>query len=236
VGEVRVVMTLPPHGLEAQRAFHLQAGVDAIVEPGDGAALDAGWTIQAQPGELWWPRGGTLEEVLAGIPGEYDDVQAIVRPFVPVVGSDTLETMVYRLSVQGMVDRGREASTVRVASRAPEPRRPLRGWFPIEVLTLLAGPAVTMTHVEAGLDSGVIHRDTRPADAFTALARGEKLTFARPTVVEDALLAADVAALGEADAFRLRDELDEVESRLRTVEEGAAIRLARRLRRIIRRA
>ncbi len=72
-------------------------------------------------------------------------------------------------------------------------------------------------------------------EAFAALARGEPLSFPRPTVVEDALLAADVAALGEADAFRLRGELDEVESRLRAVEERAAIRLERRLRTLLRR-
>jgi hypothetical protein len=71
-------------------------------------------------------------------------------------------------------------------------------------------------------------------EAFAALARGEELSFPRPSVVEDALLAADVAAIGEADAFRLRVELDEVESRVRAVEERAATSLASRLRRLFR--
>ena len=71
-------------------------------------------------------------------------------------------------------------------------------------------------------------------DAFAALARGEPLTFPRPSPVEDALLAADVAALGEADAFRLRGELDEVETRLRDVEERTAASLTSRLRRLFR--
>jgi hypothetical protein len=216
-------MTLPARGFEAQRAFHLHAGVDEIVEPG---ATTHGWLIEAEAGELWWPRGGTLDEVLGTVPAEYDAVQALVRPFVPVEGSNTLETMTYRLSGQG---------SVRLVFRVAEPRRPLRGWFPIEVLALQSGPAVAMTEVEAGLASGVIRRDTRVVDAFAALARGEQLTFPRPTVVEDALLAADVAALGETDAFRLRDELDEVDSRLRAVEERAAIRLERRLRSVLRR-
>ena len=216
-------MTLPASGFEAQRAFHLAAGVDEIIEAG---STTTGWTIEAEPGELWWPSGGTLAEELAEIPAEYDAVQAVVRPFVPVEGSDTLETMTYRLSGQG---------SLRLVVRVPEPRRPLRGWFPIEVLALQTGSAVAMTEVEAGLASGVIHRDTRPVDAFTALARGERLTFPRRTVVEDALLAADVAALGEADAFRLRDELDEVESRLRAIEERATTRLERRLRTLLRR-
>jgi hypothetical protein len=221
-------MTLPAPlaaapALEAQRAFHLAAGVDEIIEPGSTAT---GWTIEAEPGELWWPRGGTLAEVFAEVPAEYDAIQAIVRPFVPVAGSDTLQTMSHRMSGQG---------GLRLVSRVSEPGRPLRGWLPIEVLTLLPGPVVAMNDVEAGLAAGVIHRDTRPVDAFAALARGERLTFPRRTVVEDALLAADVAALGEADAFRLRNELDEVESRLRAIEERTKTRLERRLRALLRR-
>jgi hypothetical protein len=214
-------MTLPAPGLEAQRAFHLAAGVDEIVEPGSPVA---GWRIDGEAEELWWPRGGTLGEVLAEVPAEFDAVLALVRPFVSVERSDTLETMAYRLSGQG---------SVRLVSRVSEPRRPLRGWFPIEVLTLLSGPAIGMTEAEAGLAAGVIHRDTRAVTAFAALTRGEKLSFPRPTVVEDALLAADVAAIGEADAFRLRGELDEVESRLYAVEERAATSLEGRLRRVL---
>jgi hypothetical protein len=216
-------MTLPARGSEAQRAFHLAAGVDEIVDAGTAVT---GWTIDAQPGELWWPRGGTLAEVLGSVPADYDAVQALVRPFVPVTGSDSPETMTYRLSGQG---------SLRLIARVPEPRRPLRGWFPIEVLSPQPGPPVAAAELEAGLAAGVIHRDTRPVEAFATLARGEQLTFPRPTVVEDALLAADVAALGEADAFRLRSELDEVESRLHAVEERASIRLERRLRSLLRR-
>ena len=140
--------------------------------------------------------------------------------------SDTLETMTYRLAGQG---------SLRLVTRVSEPRRPLRSWFPIEVLSIQSGPRVAAAELEAGLAAGVIHRDTRPVEAFAALARREQLTFPRPTVVEDALLAADVAALGEADAFRLRSELDEVEIRLRAVEERASIRLERRLRGLLRR-
>jgi hypothetical protein len=219
-------MTLPAppaaSALEAQRAFHLAAGVDEIVQPGSAAG---GWVIEAEGDELWWPRGGTIAEVLSGVPDEYDAVHAIVRPFVPVDGADTLKTMVYRSSGQ---------ASLRLVSRAPEPRRPLRGWFPIEVLALQPGAALP-AEIEAGIAAGVIHRDTRVVEAFEALARGEKLSFPRPTVVEDALLAADVAALGEADAFRLRGELDEVESRLSAVEERAATSLASRLRGLLRR-
>jgi hypothetical protein len=214
-------MTLPAPRHEAQCAFHLAAGVDEVLEP--GSATD-GWTIEAASDELWWPRGGRLDEVLAEVPAEYDAVQALVRPFASVEGSDTLETMAYRLSGQ---------SSLRLLARSREPRRPLRGWVPIEVLALLPGPALATDEIEAGLAAGVIHRDVRVREAFAALARGERLAFPRPSPIDDALLAADVAALGEADAFRLRDELDAVESRLREVEERASIRLERRLRGIL---
>jgi hypothetical protein len=220
-------MTLPAppavSALEAQRAFHLAAGVDEIVQPG---STDGGWVIEAERDELWWPRGGTIAEVLSGVPDEYDAIHAIVRPFVPVEGADALETMVYRSSGQ---------ARLRLVSRVPEPRRPLRGWFPIEVLALQPGAALPAEEIEAGIAGGVIHRDTRVVEAFAALDRGEKLSFPRPTVVEDALLAADVAALGEADAFRLRGELDDVESRLRAVEERAATSLVNRIRNLLRR-
>src|SRR5688572_19975495 len=48
VSDVRVVMTLRADGgdaelLEAQRAFHLAAGVDEIVEPGDLSSSEADW-------------------------------------------------------------------------------------------------------------------------------------------------------------------------------------------------
>ena len=158
-------MTLPASGSEAQRAFHLAAGVDGISEPGSATE---GWTIEAEPDELWWPRGGKLDEVLAEVPAEYDAVQALVRPFVSVQDSDTLETMAFRLSGQ---------SSLRLVARAPEPRRPLRSWFPIEVLTLLPGRAVATDEIEAGLAVGVIHRDLRAVEAFAGSSGANRSRF-----------------------------------------------------------
>ena len=66
-----------------------------------------------------------------------------------------------------------------------------------------------------------------------ALQAGETLTFPRPSVVDDAAYAVDVAALGEADVVRLQRQVDTLEQRLRTVEDsgaGVGDRLRRSLR------
>src|SRR5437588_7068581 len=83
---------------DAHRDFHLSAGVDVIVQA-DGEAGGADWVIESELCEFWWPRGGSLKDVLATIPSRFGSVQAVARPFVPV-GSDAgsfAERMIYRL-------------------------------------------------------------------------------------------------------------------------------------------
>jgi len=237
--------------LEAQRAFHLRAGVNAIVDPDDIAATDADWILPAATGEFWWPRGGSLPEVLSAIPAEYDVVQALVRPFLAVEGSDgDAEQMTHRLSAQALLDdpRGSARPTRRLAHRAgvdlgsfdgeiPKGAlRPLRGWYPIEVLAPSPDPPLARDELERGLAEGVIQLDTRVPHALRAVRAGETLTFPRPTVTENAWFAVDATVLGEADAFRLRREVDELERRLAVLEENAGVRLERKLRSILRRS
>jgi hypothetical protein len=63
--------------------------------------------------------------------------------------------------------------------------------------------------------------------------REEKpLAFPRPTVVDEAAYAVDVAALGEADVVRLQRRLDTLEQRLVTLERRPLVRIDRRLRRV----
>jgi hypothetical protein len=57
------------------------------------------------------------------------------------------------------------------------------------------------------------------------------VTFSRPTVVDDAAYAVDVAALGEADVVRLQRRLDALEQRLFKLERRPLVRIDRKLRR-----
>jgi glycosyl transferase family 2 len=180
--------------IDAQIAFHLNAGVDFVVatdnnsrdgtaeilaayeregvlrlleEPSEGlrqgewvtrmarmAARDLGadWVINSDADEFWWPRGGTLKEVLGAVPDQYGVVQAFWRSFVPRPDDGLLfaERMTVRLSQHAPInDPSSFYRPVRkVAHRADpdvvvgrgnhdlveSPLRPLQTWHPIEVL------------------------------------------------------------------------------------------------------
>jgi hypothetical protein len=82
------------------------------------------------------------------------------------------------------------------------------------------------------LQDGTLVIDTRLRDALGTLRDGKPLTFPRPTVVDEAAYAVDVAALGEADVVRLQRRLDTLEQRLLTIERRPAVRVHRKLRRV----
>jgi hypothetical protein len=112
----------------------------------------ADWVINSDADEFWWPRGADLEEVLRVLPARYGLVQAFVRNFVPRLddGRFFSERMVYRLSAQApvndptspwrplpkVVHRGDPGVQVARGNHAliGSDLRPLRGWYPIEVL------------------------------------------------------------------------------------------------------
>jgi len=86
--------------------------------------------------------------------------------------------------------------------------------------------------LERGLDEGSLVIDMRLRDALRDLREGKTLTFPRPTVVDEAAYAVDVAALGEADVVRLQRRLDTLEQRLFTIERRPIVRVERKLRRV----
>jgi hypothetical protein len=102
--------------------------------------------------------------------------------------------------------------------------------------------------VQRGLAEGSLVEDTRlrdalrrlsgaapiPADAsfLSAANRTSRLTLPRPSAEEDAIYAAEVAVLAEADAVRLQRRLDELEARLASLEAGAGARARRGLSRL----
>jgi Glycosyl transferase family 2 len=85
--------------------------------------------------------------------------------------------------------------------------------------------------LERGLRDGSLVIDTRLRDALRAIREGQRPTFPRPNVVDEAAYAVDVAALGEADVVRLQRRLDTLEQRLLTLERRPLVRVDRKLRR-----
>ena len=78
--------------------------------------------------------------------------------------------------------------------------------------------------LERGLAEGALVEDTRLRDAFRALKSGGRLGFARPSATDDAIYAAEVAVLGEADVVRLQRRVDELDARIGSLEGGLALR------------
>jgi Glycosyl transferase family 2 len=180
--------------IDAQVAFHLNAGADLVIatdnnsgdgtteileryagegvlhlihEPTEGlrqgewvtrmarlAATDFGadWVINTDADEFWWPRGGSLKEVLRVVPERYGIVQAFWRSFVPRPDDDTsfAERMTARLTQCAPINDPTSfyRPVVKVAHRA-DPQvvvargnhtlldssfGPLTTWHPLEVL------------------------------------------------------------------------------------------------------
>lgn len=112
----------------------------------------ADWVINSDADEFWWPRGGTLQEVLAMIPARYGVVHAVSRYFVPRPADDLTfgERMNVRLAapapindpatpfrpVSKVAHRADLRVVVHKGNHAVEglPFGSLRGWRPIELL------------------------------------------------------------------------------------------------------
>lgn len=296
----RVHVIREPAGEFLQREWVTRMARLAATEHG------ADWVINSDADEFWWPRGGSLKDVLEAIPGRYGIVRAFVRHFVPVPEGEGSfsERMIYRLAAQAPINdptspwrpfgkvmhRADAAVEVVEGSHAlpGSELRPVRGWYPIEVLhfpmrsaaqlarkgavwgsavakfyggdDVPAGPggvyhalahmaaadgksaeyyaslSLDPSELERGLDAGVLHLDTRLRDALRTLREDPagELRFPRPTIVDNALFAADAAVLGEGDVARTQRRLDELEQRLHVVEATTPIRLERKLRFFVR--
>ena len=263
------------------------------------AATDFGadWVISSDADEFWWPRGGSLKEVLASVPERYGIVRALLRQFVPRPddGSFFAERMTARFAGSAPINdprslfrpnlkaihRGDPGVTLSAGAHTllDSSLVPLRGWYPIEFLhfpirgfaqsdrkyanlraalgesrnsyyeevrrareegrfhefyeSLIIGDDA----LDRGLRDGSLVVDARLRDALRSLhtSNGQefalpvdgvgRLSFPRPTVVDDAAYALDVAALGEADVVRLQRRLDALEPRLQALERGLVPRL-----------
>jgi hypothetical protein len=118
------------------------------------AATDFGadWVINTDADEFWWPRGGSLKELLAAVPRRYGVVHAFWRSFVPRPDDDGsfAERMTARLSQHAPINDPTSfyRPVIKVAHRADPSVVVARGnhalldsrflalttWHPLEVL------------------------------------------------------------------------------------------------------
>jgi Glycosyl transferase family 2 len=143
-GRVRVIRE--PDGPFRQREWVTRMARIAATEHG------ADWVLNSDVDEFWWPRGGSLPDVLGSIPRRYGLVQSFVRHFVPVPEDERpfQERMTLRLAAQApindprspwrpfrkMVHRAHPDATVVEGSHSIGGTDfvPMRGWYPVEVL------------------------------------------------------------------------------------------------------
>jgi hypothetical protein len=144
--EGRVTVLREPEGPFRQREWVTRMARLAATEHG------ADWVLNSDVDEFWWPRGGTLPDVLGSIPRRYGLVQSFVRHFVPVPddGRPFQERMTLRLAAQAPINDPRSPWRPfrKVVHRAHPDAEvvegshsiggtdfvPMRGWYPLEVL------------------------------------------------------------------------------------------------------
>ncbi len=116
------------------------------------AATDfaADWVINSDADEFWWPRGGSLKDVFAGVPPRFGSVRGMWRHFPPRPHGDEFfaERMTVRVLNPGAEDNSPYSPRFKAAHRSdPEVKvlsgnhqaigrdlRALTGWYPIDVL------------------------------------------------------------------------------------------------------
>ena len=189
--------------------------------------LGADWVVNADADELWWPRDGSLAEVLAAVPWRYGALRGLWRNFVPRPddGRPFFERMtVRRRSSSDLTDPFH--AQVKVVHRAhPDvvvtqgnhdvlgPRLPLiREWLPFEILHFPVRSAdQARRKFQVARDAGRRSPGTSVPQHTDAAARaldeaGEHMFYARLALDDDAVLRG--IASGElTEDTRLRDRL-----------------------------
>jgi Glycosyl transferase family 2 len=123
----------------------------------------ADWVINSDADEFWWPREGSLKEVLQAVPEGYGLVRAVSRVFIPRPGDAWFaEQMTARLALAAPIND--PATPFRHVAKAAHrahpdavvlqgnhdviglPYRELSSWSPIEVLHFPLRSAKQATH------------------------------------------------------------------------------------------
>jgi hypothetical protein len=194
------------------------------------AGYGADWVINTDADEFWWPRGGSLKEVLTAVPASYGIVEAFWRSFVPRPedGSLFAERMTARLSQQAPINDPTSfyRPVIKVAHRADPNVNVARGnhalagssfrtlttWHPIEVLHFpLRSRAQWMRKVELQGEAFTKHIERSGTGyhlkGYDALQGGRIDEQYGSLVVDDEALARGVADGTLVVDTRLRDAL-----------------------------
>ena len=200
------------------------------------AATDYGadWVLNSDADEFWWPREGTLRDVLAAVPPAFGVVRAVSRVFVPRPGDAPWpERLTARLALPAPINdpatpyrhvakvahRSHPQVVVRQGNHgvAGAGLRELRTWAGLELLHF---PLRSQEQVERK------HRNTLAAwerNLRGDLARsraGSADAFHARVVVDDAALARGLAAGVLVEDTRLRDALRELDVSPRPTASG----------------
>jgi hypothetical protein len=191
------------------------------------AAVEHGadWVINSDADEFWWPREGSLKEVLDAVPSGYGVVYAVSRVFVCRPGQEWFaERMTTRLAlaapindpatpfrhVAKVVHRGDPHATVLQGNHRVSGLRDaeLRVWSPLEVLHF---PFRSLGQLARKYEttSRAWERNLRGdiARATSALEQGRDEAVYERVVVDDAMLRRGLADGSLVDDVRLRDAL-----------------------------
>jgi hypothetical protein len=188
----------------------------------------ADWIIDSQVDEFWLPRARGIKDLLGVIPARYGVVQGLRRLFLP--RPDDGATFVERLAVRRPVTdiRAEEPAgklewvlrpvyraTKEVAAGARDALAgsvPLRGWYPIEVLTFPLRSRIQAERHGRGRSGSTVPRSALEQRIFDAH-RADRL----PEGWDELVLEDDAMRLGIQDGTyvldgRLRDALQRIES------------------------
>ena len=174
------------------------------------AATDfaADWVVNTDADEFWWPRGGSLKDVLAAVPSSFGVVQAFWRSFVPRPDDEQsfAERMTIRLAQHAPINDPTSfyRPVVKVAHRADHQVtvgrgnhaladsrfRTLTTWHPVEVLHFpLRSQAQWMRKVELQGDAFTKHIERSGTGyhlkGYDALQRGSLAEQHASLVVDD---------------------------------------------------
>jgi glycosyltransferase involved in cell wall biosynthesis len=181
----------------------------------------ADWVINSDADEFWWPRGGSLKDVLAAVPRPFGVVHGMWRHFAvrPFGDEFFAERMTVRVTNPGVDDNTPYSARFKAAHRAdPEVTvfdgnhrvagvhlQSIPGWYPIDVLHF---PIRSFERFKEKYLRQWALLGVRFAGAVhEAHSRGDLRAFYDRYVVDDSALARGLADGTLANDTRLRDAL-----------------------------